>query len=82
MNKIHNVKELLFEEEYLILVVDDQLVKLEYADISDKLRRATDNERRAYQISPSGYGISWASLDEDLSINGLLEAANAEGSVC
>ncbi|MBX7175313.1 MAG: DUF2442 domain-containing protein [Saprospiraceae bacterium] len=31
---------------------------------------ASDADRRDYQLSPSGYGIHWPKLDEDLSING------------
>jgi hypothetical protein len=42
------------------------------ADVSEKLAKATDKERLDYKISPSGYGIHWIQLDEDLSINGLL----------
>ena len=33
---------------------------------------ASDIERKIYEISPSGYGIHWPLLDEDLSIDGLL----------
>ncbi len=29
-------------------------------------------ERAMYRISPSGYGIHWPLIDEDLSINGIL----------
>jgi hypothetical protein len=39
--------------------------------ISKKLFDASDNERAHYKISPSGYGIHWPLLDEDLSIDGL-----------
>jgi hypothetical protein len=40
------------------------------------LVKATDVERKDFKISPSGYGIHWRQLDEDLSINGLLKWAN------
>ena len=43
------------------------------SDISDKLANATEQERMDFKISPSGYGIHWRLLDEDLSINGLLK---------
>ena len=33
----------------------------------------SDEERNTYEISPSGYGIHWSLIDEDLSIDGLLE---------
>lgn len=44
-------------------------------DISEKLAKATDHERSEFRITPSGYGIHWNLLDEDLSINGLLKSA-------
>jgi hypothetical protein len=72
MEKAYNIKEIRFENDYLIVEVDDFLIKLNVADISDKLAKATDKERLDYKISPSGYGIHWTQLDEDLSINGLL----------
>ena len=74
MEKAYNITDIKFENDYLILVVDNQLIKVYLADVSDKLAKATDQERRDYKISPSGYGIHWRLIDEDLSINGLLKA--------
>ena len=65
-----------FEITCLILKIDNQLVKFKLADISDKLVKATDQERKEFKISPSGYGIHWKLIDEDLSINGLLKRQN------
>lgn len=73
MEKAYNITDIRFENDYLILKVDNHLIKLKLADISDKLAKATDQERKDYKISPSGYGIHWRLLDEDLSINGLLK---------
>jgi hypothetical protein len=36
---------------------------------------ATEAERNFYKISPSGYGIHWPAIDEDLSIKGLINLA-------
>ena len=36
------------------------------------LLNASEEDRGKYEISPSGYGIHWPALDEDLSIDGLL----------
>ncbi|MFI5222153.1 MAG: DUF2442 domain-containing protein, partial [Bacteroidia bacterium] len=33
-------------------------------------------ERGNFEISPSGYGIHWSLIDEDLSINGLIKKYN------
>lgn len=74
MEKAYNITDIKFEKDYLILMIDNQLFKLRLADISDKLAKATDQERKDFKISPSGYGIHWRLIDEDLSINGLLKA--------
>jgi len=45
--------------------------------ISKKLLNASQIERDKYEISPSGYGLHWPLLDEDLSIDGLLGIKHA-----
>jgi hypothetical protein len=72
MEKAYNIKQISFDREYIILVFDNQTVKLKISEISKKLANATKTEREDFKISPSGYGIHWRLLDEDLSINGLL----------
>ncbi len=42
-----------------------------------KLRDATPEQRRNWQISGAGYGIHWPDVDEDLSTDGLLRGAPA-----
>jgi len=44
----------------------------ELEKISKRLKEAYRKDRKAFVISPSGYEISWPSIDEDLSIDGLL----------
>ncbi len=75
MEKAYHIEGIKFDNEYLSLMIDNHLVEIKLADISEKLAKATTQEQNDYQISPSGYGISWRLLDEDLSINGLLKAA-------
>jgi hypothetical protein len=36
-----------------------------------------EKELTNFQISPSGYGIHWPDIDEDLSVEGLLSGAPA-----
>ncbi len=45
------------------------------------LHNATEQEKMTFEISPSGYGIHWLLLDEDLSIDGLLKIVYAPGKV-
>lgn len=37
-----------------------------------RLLRATPEQRAAVRISPSGRGLHWEALDEDISVEGLL----------
>lgn len=75
MNKIHNISNVHFEDEYFILNIDGETKKYPVDRISQILQNASDTDRNKYEISPSGYGIHWPQLDEDLSIDGLLKYA-------
>ncbi len=37
-----------------------------------KLVHATEQQRNHFEISPSGYGIHWPDIDEDISIKAFL----------
>lgn len=78
MKKIYKINEVKIENDYLILVIDNQLFRFNLSEISNKLEKASDIERQDYRISPSGYGIHWKSLDEDLSIAGLLNKGRSK----
>jgi hypothetical protein len=77
MSKQHEVNSLVFEGDWMILSVDDQVYRLPWVQVSDRLAQATEAERKIYRIAPSGYGIYWPLLDEDLSINGLIQLAKS-----
>ena len=76
MEKLHNISEVNFENDFIVIKVDGHTFKYKIAELSKKLAYATDNERTEYQISPSGYGIHWPKIDEDISIEGLIEEMN------
>jgi len=40
-----------------------------------KLSNASDIEKSLFTISPSGYGVHWPLLDEDISIDQLIKQA-------
>ena len=42
-----------------------------------RLQEATPEERKNYEISPSGYGVHWPDVDEDLSARGALRGTPA-----
>jgi len=72
MKKYHEVDLVQFQNEKLRIKINGEEHKFELSTISKKLANASEIERKKYQISPSGYGIHWPLIDEDLSIDGLL----------
>lgn len=77
MSKSHDVEEISFGDDSLLLKVDGREYRFKLSDISERLAHAPRAEREKYEISPSGYGIHWPMIDEDLSIDGLLGIKHA-----
>ncbi len=77
MKKYHEINAIQFNEETLKIKIDGQSYEFKLSDISEKLAKASDSEKNKYEISPSGYGIHWPLIDEDLSIDGLLGIKHA-----
>ena len=73
--KHHRVQNVDFDADTLVLTVDDRTLRLPLSAVSERLSRANEAARRFYRISPSGYGIHWPEVDEDLSIDGLIRTA-------
>lgn len=72
MDKYHDVKEILFNRNRMKLTIDGKKYVFRLSDISPKLIRASKHELESFEVSPSGYGIHWPLVNEDLSIDGLL----------
>ena len=68
----HDIKEVRFAGSQLILEINGKEKTFDLKNISLALLNASDIERETFEISPSGYGIHWPLLDEDISIDGLL----------
>lgn len=60
--------------EALVLTLDGDRVSIPWAACSTKLADADAAQRERIELSPSGYGLHWPSLDEDLSVDGLLRS--------
>ena len=73
MTVTHSIQEIHFEDDQMILNVDGQVLSFSLEKISSKLKAATEMERNVFQVSPSGYGIHWPLLNEDISIDALLK---------
>ena len=72
MKKYHDVQDVSFRNDTMILTVDGREYSVQLAGVSKRLESASSHEREVFEISPSGYGIHWPLIDEDLSIDGLL----------
>jgi hypothetical protein len=77
MKKFHNISDLKFEEGFLVINIDGEPKRFQLKEVSPVLEKASEEERSNFEISPSGYGIHWPLLDEDISIDGLLGIAHA-----
>ena len=73
MKKYHVVEHVRFDADNLMMRIDGKERQFSLPAVSTKLTRASQHERDAFEVSPSGYGIHWPRLDEDLSIDGLLK---------
>ena len=71
----HKIQEITFEKDMISLKVDGKLIRILLDKISLKLKRANEMQRNFYKISPSGYGIHWPLIDEDLSISAMIKQA-------
>ena len=72
MKKHYNIKNIRFEGNNLLLTINGEDKKFPLHEVSPLLDKASEDERNTFEVSPSGYGIHWPLLDEDISIDGLL----------
>jgi hypothetical protein len=72
MRKLHVIEKVSFDRDKLVLHVDGQVHAFNLSKISRMLANASAVDRERFEISPSGYGIHWPLIDEDLSIDALL----------
>jgi Protein of unknown function (DUF2442) len=76
MDKSHDITEVSFEDDRLRLEIDGTEHVFNLKDVSARLLHASPEQRAGYEVSPSGYGIHWPALDEDLAIDALLGATH------
>ena len=70
--KLYNVSDVWTDKTYLYLTVDGSSYRIRWADCSPHLLAASDWQRQRFDVSPSGYGIHWPEIDEDLAIAPLM----------
>ena len=74
MKKYHHVKNVRYENQFLLLQVDGREYRIDLRQHSKKLASAGERTKMKFEVSPSGYGIHWPEIDEDLSIDGMIKA--------
>jgi len=72
MKTNHEINNLHLSGDYMTLTIDGDEKKFRIKKISSILDKASETERNTFEVSPSGYGIYWPLLDEDIAIDGLL----------
>jgi hypothetical protein len=77
MTKAHEVRDVNLSGTTLTMLVDGRQYRYDISQISERLAQATQQQRENFELSPSGYGIHWPDLDEDLSLDGLLGVVHA-----
>ena len=58
----------------LVLILEGGSVSIPWRECSERLALASPTERSYAVLSPSGYGIHWPLIDEDLAVGPLLRA--------
>ena len=57
----------------LILIMEGGAVSIPWEKCSERLAHASLTERNRVELSPSGYGIHWPLIDEDLAVGPLVQ---------
>lgn len=71
----HTIQDITFDKDTMSLKIDGKLIKVVLDKVSSKLKSANEFQRQFFKISPSGYGIHWPLIDEDLSVESLLKTS-------
>jgi hypothetical protein len=81
MNKHYKLKNIRVEGDNLYLNIDGKDLEVDLKSISLLLANANNKEQSEFEVSPSGYGIHWPLIDEDISIDGLLGVEHAPNKI-
>lgn len=77
MKKHHEVSNVKIVAGRLFMTVDGDEYAVELAKVSPRLADATSQDQKRLEVSGSGYGIHWPTVDEDLSVDGLIRSCKA-----
>lgn len=80
MKAVHKIQKITFSGSIMKVKVDGKEVVINLTRTSKRLLKASKKERETYKVSPSGYGIHWPLIDEDLSVEALLGIKHSRSS--
>ena len=69
----HTIQDISFEKDMMLLTIDGRSITVALDKVSAKLKNADEIQRQLFKISPSGYGIHWPLLDEDLAVDAIIK---------
>jgi hypothetical protein len=73
LEKIFEIEDFQVSSKLITFRADGINYMFKLSEISPRLAKASEDERNDYTISPSGYGVHWGSIDEDISFEGLIQ---------
>jgi hypothetical protein len=76
LKKYHEIGNVRFNKHYLLMRVDGKDFRIDLRVYSKRLASAAERTKMNFVVSPSGYGIHWPELDEDISIDGMIKSAD------
>ncbi|MBT3374117.1 MAG: DUF2442 domain-containing protein [Lentisphaerae bacterium] len=77
MDRAHDVHNVTVSGTILHLEVDAKSYAIDLTEVSGRLAHASQAQLERIDVSPSGYGLYWPAVDEDLSIDGLIGVKHA-----
>lgn len=66
-------------DDILTIVFNNKTYTFSLKTLSLRLANAGKPAREHFEVSPSGYGIHWPEVDEDLAVHELIQNANSHG---
>jgi len=67
------VQDVQVSEDALIVILRDGRKVSAPLSWFPRLKAASSNQRKIWELSAAGHGIHWPHIDEDLSVEGLLQ---------
>jgi hypothetical protein len=73
IKSILNIEQVRLFSNWLIITANGREYNFNVRDLSPRLALASDEDLNDFEVTPSGYGIHWRKIDEDISLVALLE---------